>query len=132
MKEKIIRIHKSNLKKKKILVENLANGLSITQACQNAGIDRRTYYNWSQDPNIRKEIEEAKDSRLQIVEDALYKKAVEGNPTCLIFYLCNRAPEKWKSILKTEHKIEDIDKILDSIAQVLKPEKKTKKNEETD
>ena len=35
------------------------------------------------------------DSRTQMVEDALYKSALDGNVTAQLAFLFNRAPKRW-------------------------------------
>lgn len=79
------------------IIQSIQNGATVMQACEAAGIDPRTFYRWRKK---YKEVEElyemALDSRVQIVEDSLFKRAVEGNVTAIIFFLMNRAPDRWK------------------------------------
>ncbi len=50
--------------------------------------------------------EQASCDMLRQVEAALFEAAINGNITAAIFYLCNRAPERWRHIQKIamEHK----------------------------
>ena len=81
--------------KKDTLIESLANGATITDACKGACINRSTYYLWKEDKAFRKLIEKAKDKRTEIVEDALFKQAEKGNTIAMIFWLKNRSSGKW-------------------------------------
>ena len=53
-------------------------------------------------------IKKAKGTANTKVEISLYKKAREGNIVAMIFWLCNRNPERWKNVQRTEalHKVE--------------------------
>lgn len=60
-------------------------------------------------PEIAEAIRDGQFDCVEHVEDALYKSATEpsrafpyGNPTAQIFFLCNRAPDKWKNNTKME------------------------------
>lgn len=84
--------------KKDALIENLANGLTIAEACRRSGVrSRDTFYSWLvKDKEFAERLEIAKRSRIEIVEDALFKKAKEGHPTAMIFFLTNRDPKRWQ------------------------------------
>lgn len=95
--------------KRKALIENLANGATITQACKYVSINRNTYYRWFEgDTKFREAIETAKLVRIKMVEDALYVSALKGNVTAQMFFLANRRPEEWRDIRKMEHTFEVI------------------------
>ena len=46
---------------------------------------------------IKKEVADDK------VETSLYSRAIAGNVTAQIFWLCNRRPDRWKHVNKVEH-----------------------------
>jgi len=104
--ERAIKAFKGQKKKElQAVLENLMRGASLTKACKLGGLDfsglwriRKKY------PEVEEAIQYALESRIAIVEDALYKKAVEGNVTAQIFWLCNRAPDRWKNIQHVEAK----------------------------
>lgn len=88
---------------KKTLLESLKSGASIVASCEGARISRETFYAWiHQDEQFGQDVQTAKDSRTEFVEDALYQNALKGNATAQIFFLCNRAPERWKNVHKVE------------------------------
>jgi len=93
--------HKSHLA---AILESLTNGATITEACKAAGIERSTLWRWQQKyPSVREAVEFALQARIEIVEDALFKKAAMGHVTAMIFWLCNRAPDRWRNVQKIEH-----------------------------
>jgi len=93
-----------NKKKKEALIKNLQQGNTVTKACKNTKISRDTYYRWKyEDEAFKEQVEIAKESRIEIVEDANYAKAVGGNVTAQIFFLCNRCPTRWKHVNRVEH-----------------------------
>ena len=94
---------KGNTIKKKAIIESLKEGSSIFSACKGAEISRKQFYVWlKKDKKFAEEIEDAKKSRIHIVEDALYKKAIEGNLGAIIFLLCNRDSNNWKNPQRIE------------------------------
>jgi len=89
--------------RKPSIISNLKNGNTVAGSCDAVGISRETFYTWySKDADFAKKVDEAKESRVQHVEDALYKNAVNGMLTAEIFYLCNRDPQRWKNVQKVE------------------------------
>lgn len=88
---------------KPTIILSLNNGATVSSACDGAKISRSTFYQWYKtDPAFAKKVDQAQESRVQHVEDALYKNAITGSLTAQIFFLCNRAPEKWKNVQKVE------------------------------
>jgi transposase-like protein len=113
---------------KNSVLTSLKNGASIPQACKAANIDRSTIWMWRKtDENFGNQVYEAKDSRIDIVEDALYINATEKmNITAQIFFLKNRSKGRWKDKQEIEHsgKIElnnltdeEIDEYLDRLSE---------------
>jgi hypothetical protein len=94
----------SNKKKKEALIKNLEAGNTVTKACNNVKVSRDTYYRWKhEDEAFAKAVIIAKESRIEIVEDANFASAVKGNVTAQIFFLCNRDPNRWKHVSRVEH-----------------------------
>ncbi|MCL2561771.1 MAG: hypothetical protein FWE10_05560 [Rikenellaceae bacterium] len=82
-------------KEKELLPEAMrkAGGI-VSYACAKLGIDRRTYYRWlKDDPELAAEIEDIKDERLDIVEDALFKR-IEAGDTAAIIFACKTLGKK--------------------------------------
>ena len=84
------------------ILESLKNGGSIVAACKGAGVDPSNFWRWRKaDSVLDQESREAIQSRIMIVEDALYKRAlgtptVPGNTMAQMFFLMNRDPDNWK------------------------------------
>ena len=72
------------------------NGLTDVEIAKNIGIGVRTLYDWrSKSPHIMQALKRGKETANFQVENALYKKAIEGNVTAMIFYLKNNYRDKY-------------------------------------
>lgn len=72
------------------------NGLTDVEIAKNIGIGVRTLYDWrSKSPHIKQALKRGKEAANFQVENALYKKATEGNVTAMIFYLKNNYRDKY-------------------------------------
>ncbi len=99
-------------KSKEAIIASLLNGATVKAACKAAKTNRDTYYAWlKDDKEFADAALKAKDSRIEIVEDALFNRASRGNVTAQIFFLCNRAPERWKNVQKIEASLTEIPKL---------------------
>ncbi len=100
----------------------LTEGLSITAACEAAGIARRTVYNWRDaDPDFAAAWDEAIDAGTDRLEDEARRRALEGSDkpvfykggevgaireysdTLMIFLLKARRPEKFRERHDVNH-----------------------------
>lgn len=80
------------------ICRSLKNGASITVACRAANIDVSTLWVWRQESKrLDNIIHNIIDSRIQMVEDVLFKAAIEGNVKAMTEFLHNRAPQRWRS-----------------------------------
>jgi len=101
---------KERTEKRKVIIENLENGSTRTAAAKQARIDRKTFYHWAAaSKKFARRINEALLSQVSVIEDALYKTAVEGNVAAQKFFLCNRASKRWKE--RIEERIEHSGKL---------------------
>jgi len=79
-----------------IILEALKVGNGFRNACKMAGIDASTFWLWrKKNRRLDSIVLAITDSRIQFVEDAVFKAACEGNMTAMIFFLTNRAPGRW-------------------------------------
>lgn len=103
------------------VLESLKNGVSLFEACKQADVGWSTFWKWrKQDKELDDEVNQIIEARTQIVEDALFKAAIEGNVTAMIFWLCNRRPDRWKNINKAELSISsDIDQAIIAIRKII-------------
>lgn len=104
-----------------ILLQGWArDGLTDEQIAHNIGIRRTTLYDWKNKyPDINDALKKGKEIVDYEVENALLKRAKQGDVTAQIFWLKNRRPEKWRdkvqftdetSLKKLDQLIENIDK----------------------
>ena len=65
-----------------------ANLFNVTTACSEIGINRSTYYKWLEnDPSFSQAVQEAREEKLDFIEDQLLGKIAEGDTTAIIFAL---------------------------------------------
>ncbi len=82
---------------KEAFIKNLKAGVTIKDASTAAGIDRTTVWLWRKKwKSFNNKVLAIIDSRTQTVEDALYASATKGNVAAQIFWLKNRAKDRWK------------------------------------
>lgn len=82
------------------IISSLENGCSIAKACSGANVSTVAFYKWRKaDPKLAETVEEIIESRIMVVEDAVYFSAVNGDSRAQEFYLTNRAPDRWKKRL---------------------------------
>ena len=83
--------------KLQLLEEWSTQGLYIKDIAAKMGISVTTVYDWmNKEPKIAAAIKKGRDKSIDMVENALFKSAINGNVTAMIFYLKNRAPERYK------------------------------------
>ena len=102
------------------------NGLTDEQIAENMGISRRTFYNWrNKYPQLEKVTKLGKEHANFAVENALFKKAIGGNTTAMIFRLKNNWRSKYSDSPKTDIELEEVKKRL----EIMEIEKQIKKNQ---
>lgn len=91
------------------------DGLTDKQIAHNIGISHATLYEWKkQFPELSDTLKKSKDVVDRMVENALFKNAIEGNTTAQIFWLKNRKPDKWreKPAYEDTSELDKLDDIL--------------------
>lgn len=90
-------------KRKESFLKNIDGGVSILKASKAAGIAYCTIWRWrKEDPEFDAAIMAIQDSRIMIVEDALFLNAAKGNLGAQIFWLKNRSNGRWKDKIEGE------------------------------
>lgn len=92
------------------ITELAGNGLLTVGIAKSIGVDPSTFWRWRKEySQIDEAIIKGIPLSVEKVEDALFKNATMptpkmpyGNITAQIFFLCNRAPDRWKSAMKNE------------------------------
>lgn len=89
--------------KKQAAAGLLAAGWPKEQVALALGVRRQTIYNALKgDADFASKAKTATEDSVVRVADALYKSALSGNVTAQIFFLCNRDPDSWHNINKSE------------------------------
>lgn len=81
-----------------VLVSYLAQeGLTDAEISARLKISRRTLYAWRvRHPELAEALKDSKELANALVEHSLFQKALSGDVSACIFYLCNRSPARWK------------------------------------
>lgn len=73
------------------------DGLTDEQLANNMGVSVSTFYNYKRDHvTILEALKKGKEVVDIQVENALFKKAINGDITAQIFWLKNRKPKQWR------------------------------------
>lgn len=89
------------------------NGLTNEQIAENMGIVTSTLWEWrKKSAIISNALKIGKDEADIQVENALYKAALEGNTTAMIFWLKNRRSKMWRDKIQQEITTESAVKLV--------------------
>lgn len=89
------------------------NGLTNEQIASNMSIGITALWEWrKKSPKIANALKTGKDEADLQVENALYKEALKGNTTAIIFWLKNRKPTEWRDKVQQEIKTESAVKLV--------------------
>lgn len=89
------------------------NGLTNEQIASNMDIVVSTLWEWrKKSPKISNALKIGKDEADIQVENALYKAALEGNTTAMIFWLKNRRSKDWRDKIQQEVTTESAVKLV--------------------
>lgn len=89
------------------------NGLTNEQIASNMDIVVSTLWEWrKKSPKISNALKVGKDEADIQVENALYKAALEGNTTAMIFWLKNRRSKEWRDKIQQEITTESAVKLV--------------------
>ena len=89
------------------------NGLTNEQIASNMDIVVSTLWEWrKKSSKISNALKIGKDEADIQVENALYKAALEGNTTAMIFWLKNRRSKEWRDKIQQEITTESAVKLV--------------------
>lgn len=89
------------------------NGLTNEQIASNMSIGITTLWEWrKKSTKIANALKIGKDEADIQVENALYKAALEGNTTAMIFWLKNRRSKEWRDKIQQEITTESAVKLV--------------------
>jgi len=86
-------------------------GLTLLESCEQAKVNAKQIWTWRRkhewfDQECRAGIAQRDEVRTALVEDALYTMATSckaGTTTAKLFWLMNRAPERWRDMRQVAH-----------------------------
>ena len=110
-------VNKFNSIKKEEILKHLSNGIRRTAACKAVGISPPTFYaHLKKDKEFNEAVSHAEIEANELVETALFNKALEGNTTAIQVWLYNRSPERWSDKRRdtTDHS-EKLDKLISAM-----------------
>lgn len=85
------------------VISSLEHGMSLTGACRAAKLGRGTLYKaMRDDESLRERVLASERAAVSVVEDALFAKASSGNLGACVFWLCNRAKDRWQDVRKLQ------------------------------
>ncbi len=91
--------YKFTAPRKALLLKAISEGKTRSAAMESLGLVRQTLtMAMKRDPEFAVLVEAAEMPVHEAVESALLKSALSGNVTAQIFYLCNRAKERWTHV----------------------------------
>jgi hypothetical protein len=108
-------LYETEIKDKLILVEGWArDGLTNEQIAENLGIHVSTLCEYQNKyPEFKEALKNGKEVIDFQVENALLKKAMEGDTTAQIFWLKNRRSDKWRDRRDHNHEATVTNKNID-------------------
>ena len=90
------------------ILDSIEQGMAISIACEKHDLSRPTFYKWVNDDEAnKKKLYTIIDQRTSDVEDALFRKAIDGDTTAMIFWLKNRSRERWADVSRQEIALSD-------------------------
>lgn len=70
---------------------------NVSLTCEAIGISRTAWYAWKEsDPEFKEKVKEIDESLIDLAETQLMKNIRDGKETSLIFFLKNKAPDRWR------------------------------------
>ena len=101
--------YKFTAPRRALVLQAISEGKTRTAAMESLGLARQTLtMAMKRDPEFAALVEAAEMPVHEAVESALLKSAKGGNVTAQIFYLCNRAKERWTHVnqVKVDTKVD--------------------------
>ena len=88
---------------KEAFLEAYAEAGTITAACRHALVCRQTVHRWiNEDPAFAARFDEARESKIEVLEQSLYQKALGGDTVASIFLLKAARPTVYSDRARSE------------------------------
>jgi len=81
-------------KKDTFLISLANNNGNITNACIDANIGRRTYYDWLEDEDFAEKVDNVQESLLDLAESKLMENINKNDNTSIIFFLKTKGKKR--------------------------------------
>jgi transposase-like protein len=98
--------------KKLVLEAYRKHNANIAKACEEVGISREIFYQWSKQKSFSEKLQKIKDSLLQELESLAFSRSFEGSDTLLKFLLAKLHPDKYGDKLEVKYNKETLDAML--------------------
>lgn len=119
----------SDNKKQNVLKALEVNGGNISATCKAESISRQTFYNWMEDTEeitedgltFKECVFNITETSIDNVESSLYRKAIEGDTTAIIFFLKTKGKKRGyieKAEIEVQNTEPDLSKL--STSEILK------------
>lgn len=103
------------------------DGLTDQQIAHNIGVNTATLYEWKKRyPEISESLKKGKEVVDFQVENALLKKALDGDTTAQIFWLKNRKKDKWRDKPEPDKNVEALGTAIKALADIIEKPKKNR------
>lgn len=101
----------TDAQKRAAFLKQYAEGkLTLAGAAEGVGTSASTIWRWRAadaefDAQVKAVLADLDGLRVQLVEDGLFSRIENGKASAaeVIFFLCNRAPGRWRSVQRLEH-----------------------------
>jgi hypothetical protein len=105
---------KTNISDEEIIKAIHNNFGIVTTVCEELGIGKATFYNLAND-RIKAELEKARETTTDKVENAFLKNCLQGDRVCQIFYLKTRGRNRGykEDDVRKDDKLLDLSKLND-------------------
>ena len=91
--------YKFTAPRRALVLKLVSEGKTRSAAMESLGLARQTLtMAMKRDPEFAALVEAAEMPVHEAVESALLESALSGNVTSMIFYLCNRQPDRWQHV----------------------------------
>ena len=92
---------------------------NITMACNTININRTTFYDWLKAyPDFEKACKDIEFGLIEMAESQMLKNIALGKEVSLIFFLCNKAKDRWQNVQRIDHQLPENTKIKYEITHV--------------
>ena len=91
-------------RKREAFLMGLSLGDSVKSSCERAKVTRKTVYQWrKQDEEFAEAWDEALEAGIEQLEDAAYRRALDGSDTLVMFLLKAKRPKVYSDKHRLEH-----------------------------